>query len=178
MNQDSLEGSAAALREEFDHAFGRRTGEGAAKPLSFLRLKAGGESLALAASEAGELVKGRALAALPRARPPLLGLAGLRGVLLPVFSAAALLGRPAAGGQAAPGWLVRCGGREPFALAFDEFEGLLTGFPGDLHPLSPGAGTPHARAVLRTAGLALPLISLESVQAGLRGRVTDPINPV
>ncbi len=60
----------------------------------------------------------------PSRVPELLGLTGIRGVVVPVFSLARLLGFNSERGQAH--WLVFCGDRQsPIALAFETMERLF-----------------------------------------------------
>lgn len=56
----------------------------------------------------------------PAETPGLLGLAGVRGGVVPVFSLAELLGHAAT--ATAPPWMVICGVDDPIGLAFDELD--------------------------------------------------------
>ena len=61
---------------------------------------------------------GRKVTRVPGGVPALLGIAGFRGAIRPVYNLATLLGRPA---EASPRWLV-IAAAAPIALAFDGFE--------------------------------------------------------
>jgi purine-binding chemotaxis protein CheW len=116
------ESAALALRRAFDRTFAASS---AAQPLfeDLLAVRVAGDAFALRLRDVAELVAGLLVVPLPSATPHLLGLAGLRGGVVPVFSLATLLG--AAGPTGAPRWAVLCRAAEPFALAFDAFEGHL-----------------------------------------------------
>ena len=82
-----------------------------------------GDHYAIKVSEISGLVNDRKTVALPSPVPELLGVAGIRGGLVPVYSLAALLGYSQDPGRAR--WLALCGSEEPVGLAFSDFEGYL-----------------------------------------------------
>ncbi len=171
--------AAASLREEFDRCFATLP-----VPLEpteeLLAIRVGGDSYALRLREVAEISAGHPVSRLPSTTPHLLGLAGLRthraGVVVPVFSLASLLG--AAGGADAPRWLALCDAQEPFALAFDFFEGHLRLPAAALHPDVPGAARRFtsglARAPSANGGfIDRTLINLSLIAAALLAR-SDP----
>src|SRR6185312_2949550 len=119
-----------ALRHAFDEAFRRAAHELADDRARLLRLRVGGDAYAFRLDEIASFAAARRIVPLASAVPGLLGLAGLRGTLVPVYSLAALLGRAA--DDEAPRWFVLCGGAEPVALAFARFEGYVETARGEL----------------------------------------------
>ncbi len=72
----------------------------------------------------GVAVSKEKIVPVPSRVPELLGLTGIRGVVVPVFSLSRLLGFDSEHGQAL--WLVFCGERQsPIALAFEGMEQLF-----------------------------------------------------
>jgi purine-binding chemotaxis protein CheW len=83
--------------------------------------------------ELGGLFVDRPITPLPSPVPQLLGVAGFRGAVVPVYDLAALLGHRRAG---SPRWMVLTSGADAVALAFDSVAGHLRA-PG----LLPRGGT-------------------------------------
>ena len=112
------------LRSTFDREraapFSSRTEE---ETESLLAIRVSRDAYAIRVSEIAGLATDRKIAAFPSPIPELLGVAGIRGTLVPVYSLTGLLGYGAETGQVR--WLVLCGSEEPFGLAFSDFEGYL-----------------------------------------------------
>jgi chemotaxis signal transduction protein len=111
------------MRRLFDESFARALPEQIKAPEPMLAILLGGERFALRVHEIAGLTMSREkIVQVPSRHPELLGLTGIRGVVVPVFSLARLLGFESEPG-AAP-WLVFCGERQsPIALAFEGMEG-------------------------------------------------------
>lgn len=90
---------------------------------SLLAIRVSRDAYAIRVSEISGLATDRKIVAFPSPISELLGVAGIRGTLVPVYSLAGLLGYGAVAGQVR--WLVLCGTEEPFALAFTDFEGYV-----------------------------------------------------
>ncbi len=90
---------------------------------NLLVLRVSGDAFAIRLGEISGLATDRKIVAFPSPIPELLGVAAIRGRLVPVYSLAALLGYSA---QATQGrWLVLCGTEEPVGLAINDFEGYV-----------------------------------------------------
>ena len=115
---------AAELRGAFDREralpFAARAVEQAENLISIC---VSGDAYAIRTSEISGLVTDRKIVGFPTPISELLGIAAVRGVLLPVYSLAALLGYAAETEQTR--WLVLCANEEPFALAFSGLEGYM-----------------------------------------------------
>ncbi|HKP94954.1 MAG TPA: chemotaxis protein CheW [Fibrobacteria bacterium] len=132
---------AARMRKDFDHGFSLPAREGSPESEDLLAVRLYGDGYALRVGEITGVSAGRKILPLPGAGAALLGLAGIRGVLVPVWDPAALLGYPSA--RREPRWLVTASGEAPWALAFEEFDGYFRVPKSEFHR-APPAGRPPA----------------------------------
>jgi chemotaxis signal transduction protein len=88
------------------------------------------------------LARAQTVMPIPSADLALLGLAGLKGRLVAVYSLAATIGSPALNTEPER-WLVLCRNEDRIALAFTAAEGTLMVPSSELYPVSQGA-PPHA----------------------------------
>jgi purine-binding chemotaxis protein CheW len=160
---------AAQLRADFDRAFSLPVQAQADPGRHLLAIRVGEFAYALDPGEIAGLQVDRAVVPVPGLLPEWMGLAGIRGGLVPVYSLAALLGHRQAAG-AAPRWLVLSGSEQLLGLAFDAFEGHLNLEPSRIAAADPAAtGTRHVRAVAQ-ADLSRPVIGIPSVAAEIARR--------
>src|SRR5437764_764516 len=83
---------AAELRATFDQTFGLPfLSQGADRREDLLAIRLAGNAYAIKVREISGLANNRKIIALPSAIPELLGIAGIRGELVPVYSLAALM---------------------------------------------------------------------------------------
>ena len=115
-----MEGRAAALRAAFDDSFAAAPIAADAAAERLLIISVAGERLLIRLADIAGLFADRRLVAVPRTKPALLGIIGLRGAIVPVFALSVALGYPPP--QRRPRWLVTAAAR-PLAFAFDGFEG-------------------------------------------------------
>ncbi len=161
---------AAQLRAEFDHAFSLPAQVEAARGRHLLAIRVGGNPYALDPGEISGLQVDRAVVPVPGLLPEWLGLAAIRGGLVPVYSLAALLGYPQPA-AATRRWLALCGADQSFGLAFDEFERHLNLAPSQLAAAdSTNTRTGHVGAVVQAEDLPRPVISIPSVAAEIARR--------
>jgi chemotaxis signal transduction protein len=154
---------AAELRNAFDRARAIPfLSEVRERIENLLVLRVSGDAFAIRLGEISGLATDRKIVAFPSPIPELLGVAAIRGRLVPVYSLAALLGYSA---QATQGrWLVLCGTEEPVGLAISDFEGYVR------VPLSQvyAAGqkddvSAHVRHVVRTADTVRAVVSIPHI---------------
>lgn len=119
MNAERVE----ELRGAFDAAFVAPPPGHAEDCEALILIQAAGEALALKTRHIAGLVPRSLILPVPSRIPELLGIAGIRGTLTPVYDLAALLGLPLR--QQEPRWLALTGQELAAALAFDEFEGQV-----------------------------------------------------
>jgi chemotaxis signal transduction protein len=170
--------TVALLRRQFDESFALPYQPPPAPYIDLLSIRLGGRPHALRQDQMSGLFAGRPVVALPSSQPHLLGLAGVRGVLVPVFALAALVGADAPGER--PHWLVLCGRDEPIGLAFQELDRYVRVPLTAIHrggeggsPAGPEGGAGHAIALVE--GEPLVLLDVPEILAGLRRtRGADP----
>jgi chemotaxis signal transduction protein len=109
------------LRDEFDRSFANPPSVGTAAVDDLLLIALGGDQHVMRLADISGLFVDKAITPLPSPVAELLGIAGFRGTVLPVFDLSRLLGGPKA---TAPRWLV-VAAAGPIAFAFDGFGGYL-----------------------------------------------------
>lgn len=121
MSDVAMRSRAADLARAFDGTFARPVRTVNDEGDDFLTIRTGGDAYAVRVRDMAGLIADRKVVPLPTSEPAFLGIAGLRGGVVPVYSLAALLGRaPAA---EVPRWMVLVGPGAPLGLAFDHFDG-------------------------------------------------------
>lgn len=161
---------AGELRQAFDRAFTEAARPAAVQTDDLLALRVGPDPYALRLSEIAGLYADRAVTRVPGGAAALLGFAGFRGAIAPVYDLHLLLGQASA---KAPRWLVMAQA-VPVALAFEAFEGHLR-VPREailgqaIRAQGPGQTShPLIRGFASTDGLARPIVHLPSVLDAIR----------
>jgi chemotaxis signal transduction protein len=113
---------AESLRRDFDRSFGEAVRVEVTQLEDLLLIRVASVGYAVRLAEISGLFAGRKVTPLPTPFPELLGIAGFRGVAIPVYDLRRLLGH-AEGGTAR--WLVLTAGEAKLTLAFDQFDGHL-----------------------------------------------------
>jgi chemotaxis signal transduction protein len=167
--------SASELRRDFDASFARARAAQKEEPERFLTVESSGQACAFRVREVAGLLPAKDLVPLPvgnSAPLGLWGLCGVRGVLVPVFSLAELLGeaRPA---DPTPHWLVLCGRAGdgvlgPVALGASGFGGYVEASRSAVHATAAGTGSGHVREVLEVAGVLHNIVSVQSLVRAIR----------
>ncbi len=153
---------AAQLREEFDHAFSLPIRKETLQGRHLLAIRIGGDPYALNPEEIAGLQVDRAIVPVPGVLPEWLGLAGIRGELVPVYSLAMLLGYEQSATTKSRG------------LAFDAFERHLNLTLPQIAAADPtNIKTEHIRAVAHVDGVSRPVISIPSITAEITRRCTN-----
>ena len=165
----------ASLQRTFDEAFARPHAGPATPDTAILAIDLGEDRFAFRLDELAGVFELPPTVPLPGAPGALLGLAGLRGQLMPVYNLAGLLGTPCP--PEPPRWIVVYGRDEPVALAFHVLHGHLDVSPASIRPLTtrPLAGT-FVRAVVRMAdGPPLALLDLAALNAVVRPTLEEQL---
>lgn len=113
---------AEQLRHTFDQGFQVPPPPPAEQAEELLCLEVGEARYAVRLGALQGVFEMDRLTFLPSSSPHLVGLAGLRGEVVPVFDLASLLGRPRASGAR---WLLASRGEPPLALAVAELAGRV-----------------------------------------------------
>lgn len=156
--------SIASKLSELRNAFDRER----ALPLSsnteqvtenLLAVRLDRSAYAIRVSEITGIAINRRIVGLPTRVSGLLGLAGVRGTLVPVYSLAALLGHDLEREQSR--WLALCETDECFGLAFAELEGYLQIPVAHIYPAQQNeTSIAHVTHVVQTADGARAVISV------------------
>ncbi|MBS2024383.1 MAG: chemotaxis protein CheW [Deltaproteobacteria bacterium] len=154
------------LRRAFDASFAAAPASASEDTADLLALRLAGDAHAVRLEELTGLVRVPKLLPVPARAPAFLGLVGLRGLLVPVFSLAEVLGYPAP--REVPRWMLLCGKSEPLGLAFDDFEAFLRLPLSAITRLAPGAQRPCVLEVVQARDEAKSIIDLARVLATLR----------
>jgi purine-binding chemotaxis protein CheW len=118
-NRDKLAETLDALRRSFDSSFAAPPAGEGPDEVALLAIRIGSDPAALRVHETLALLKAGAIVPVPSRRPELLGVTGMRGAVVPVYSLSRLTGR---GEGVTPRWIVLAGGAERVGLAFAGFD--------------------------------------------------------
>ena len=150
---------AATLKKAFDAGFAEKQKPVKAGGSDLLAVRLAGESWAIPLTAIAGLHSDKKITPLPGLTPGLLGLAGFRGVLVPVYDLAARIGLAPA---QAPRWLVLAAERG-IAFAFAEMDGHLRTEAGGIVPLGPQGGPPWIAGFVEAGGEKRPVLHLPAV---------------
>jgi purine-binding chemotaxis protein CheW len=119
-------------------------------------------------SEVTGLEAGRKIVPLPGSGRELLGLAGVKGLLVPIFSLAALLG--VEGGALDAKWFVLCGQGPSIGLAFTALDGCVKVPRSSFGPAADAAAGGHVGAVVTVGSQARGVLAISSFLAAAAAR--------
>lgn len=160
---------AVDLRRSFDQTFTAAVQVVSPDFEDLLGLRLGGDSYAVRLAEIAALLPERKIVALPSPLPELLGVAGLRGGIVPVYSLRALLGHGA--GTERASWIILAGSDPVIGLAFDQFEGHLRIARSQITAGRDGAPRAHVGEVARVAEALRGIISVRSIVETVKERI-------
>ena len=154
--------TAIGLRHAFDRSFAEPSRDGRTTTDDFLMVRIGSDSYAIRLSDVAGLFLDKAITRLPTRYPALVGTAGFRGSILPVYELAVLLGCPPT--TALSRWMVLAA-KTPVALTLNGFDGHLRIARQASAPRASGSEPlrPHLREVVRTPDGVRPILNLQSV---------------
>jgi chemotaxis signal transduction protein len=162
---------ASELRAAFDRSFAAIPRRETAQQRDFLAVTIGGDRYAIALAEVAGLFVDRTITPVPGRIPALLGVAGFRGAIVPVFDLRTLFGYPGTGTHR---WLVLAAAM-PVAFAFETFEKY---FRLGADAVVPRSGGDASRAFIRTTArahdFAWPIVDLEAVIQTIGGKRAGP----
>lgn len=149
---------AQALRQAFDEAFARPPPMGAEDVEDLLGIRVGGDTYAVRLGEIAGLFVDRKIVPLPSPMPGLLGVAGIRGGVVPVYGLYALLGYPTP--ATPPRWFVLAG--ERVGLGFGELDGYLRISRSDIAKVPSESEERHIRETVRVDAIQRAILSIPS----------------
>ena len=160
---------ARDMREAFDSAFARAAQPTLEQLDDLLMIRVGGDPYAIRLRDIGGIVAKRPIINVPASAPHLLGLAGVRGDVVPVYRLASILGHNDE--TEAPAWMVLCGDAPRVALAFTHFEGYQRLPLSRIHADASGqANRPYVNEVVTTDSHTSAVINLPRIVDVLRSR--------
>jgi chemotaxis signal transduction protein len=163
----TLRGRAAELRLAFDRGFAEPMRRDTAAKTALLAIRIAGERCALRLAEITGLSADKAITRLPANDAALIGVAGFRGAIVPVYSLQALLGHSPA---QAPRWLAIAAGT-PIAFAFEVLEGQLNVAPDTILPAPMRADARACvRDFVRTQNFSGPVLHIPSLLDAIKAR--------
>lgn len=166
----AIASKAVELRNAFDRARAIPSSARAVEQIEgLLSIRVSGDPYAIRVSDISGLATNRKVVAFPSSIPELLGVAGVRGGLVSVYSLAELLGYGREADQAR--WLVLCGVEESVGLAFSAFEGFLTVPLTQLYATDQrDAACARVKHVLRAGELACAVVSIPDILESIKRR--------
>lgn len=173
---DNIEGNQAAqLRQVFDRTFALPPSLASPEVEDLLTIRVAGDPYAIRLLDIAGIVTGRRVVSVPAVTPDLLGLAGIRGGIVPVFGLSSILGYGPDPGS--PRWMILCGSEEPIALAFSDFEGYLRLPTSALHADENFRATcehvKYVNQVATTPDGVRAIISISLIMATTRNRISQ-----
>jgi chemotaxis signal transduction protein len=150
---------AAELRLAFDSSFANPPSVERAATQDLLAIRLGAQKFALRLAEISGLFVDKKITFVPGGSEYLLGIAGFRGVIAPVYDLQRLFGYP--GGQA-PRWLVIAAAASA-GFAFDAFDGQLRISPEAIAPRQRSDKHDLTGGVVHVGDIVRPIIELSRV---------------
>lgn len=162
-SSDSTEQLTARLhayRDAFDRAFALPADTQRDPGIDILMIRMGETVFALRLDELSNVQTCGKVVPIPGSSTFLLGLAGIRGAVVPAFCLATLLGCASTDSKR---WVVLCNREAPVGLVFDELLGLRQVQLADIYPAQTAAGQTHSSEVVRQGSQVVSIINLDSV---------------
>jgi chemotaxis signal transduction protein len=165
LKETAIELKHEELRSAFDRSFQEAPVERNHELAHLLVVRIGNARFALRVSDLARLARTQGVTPLPSADRGLLGLAGLKGRLVAVYSLAAMIGSAALGTEPER-WFVLCRTEDRIALAFTAAEGTIMVPSSELCPVSAGAPA-HATDAVGSGVSRLWLLDARSIAAAI-----------
>lgn len=154
------------LRHSFDQTFAAAPVGETAGGESFVAIRVGEDRVAMRITEIAAIEARRLVVPLPAHKPALLGIAGVRGRIVPVYSLSLLFGHREAGGDRH--WLVLVGREQTVGFTFSAFEGHLRVHHRDLRLLGEEKEHPYGSQMLADSDTLRLVLSVPQLVAATR----------
>lgn len=155
---------ASQLRRDFDQSFALPPPTDAATKVDMLAIRVAGKGFAIRLGEIAGLFADKKITRVPGAGASMLGIAGFRGAIVPVYDLQCLLGAPA--GKTAR-WLVHAAAA-PVAVAFEAFERQLRVPASAITPQDSQMQDGLTKDLVQVDGALRPIISLPRVLEAIK----------
>lgn len=171
-------GRAEELRRAFDRSFAEPPDERVVHFEDLISIRVGGDPFALRVRDVMGLFANKKVTSLPSPLAELVGVAGFRGGVVPVYDLRLLLGYPA---REPTRWMAlvttppgpRAPAR-PLALGFDRFEAHLRVSPDAVAAEAVSARLGYVREVVRLASGTTPIVHVTSLLEAIMRRGEQP----
>jgi chemotaxis signal transduction protein len=164
----AFERKLAELQRDFDRTFAAAPATDLGEFEDVLTVRIGGDPYALRASEISGLFAGRRVVPFPTRRVDLLGMAGIRSALVPIYGLSLVLGYGRSD-RATP-WIAVCDKSDPVGLAFEDFESFVRVPRAAVHARGQEGSTwKHVTNVVRIAEETRPLLDVDLILQALKG---------
>jgi purine-binding chemotaxis protein CheW len=160
------------LKSSFDRSFQEAPVERNHELAHLLIVRIGTTRFALKVSDLAALAHAQTVVPIPSTDAGLLGLAGLKGRMVAVYSLAAMIDSAALNTEPEH-WLALCRSEDRIALAFTAAEGTVIVPRSDLCPVSPGAPR-HATDAVGEGASRLWLLNVQSIAAAIVEQTAMP----
>ena len=162
MQERDIAGDLAAMRAEFERAFAEPRRAEREEPESLVAVRIAGAPYAFRIKELTGIAVGRRVVKLPSDVPAMVGLAGVQGRLVPVWSLAALMGIPSTEQQNQ--WIALCGQADQVGLAFEKIDGYLQVSPASIVPfVAQDTSRELVKELLQADGAVRPILAVPCV---------------
>jgi chemotaxis signal transduction protein len=159
-------GRFADMRRAFDQSFATPHVDVSESLERMITIRLGGEPFVMRASHISGIARAKRIVSLPSRSPEVLGLAGIRGTLVPVFDLRGILRlKPCA---STPSWLALVVDHVPIALGFDEFDGQVELSPANLYADESSTPRKHVQLLARIGSSVHPVIDIPSILEVIR----------
>lgn len=168
MNPGRLEQDPVTrLRHAFDRSFAQAPSVDGTTVHDLLDLRFGTVRYALRVEDLAALIADVRITPISTPIPELLGIAAIKGSVLPVYDLGAILGHPS---ESKLRWMAVAAGDTPVGLAFARFEGHLR-VRADAIAAEVRSGASHVHEVVELDGGARSIVSVASVLDAIANRV-------
>jgi chemotaxis signal transduction protein len=160
-----LASRATTLRQNFDRSFAEPQQTASGMREDFLAVRLEDEFFAIRLSEITGLFAAKKITQIPGQEAALRGIAGFRGVMVPVYDLHVLMGYKNA---EEPRWLIRV---PSIALAFDRLDGHLRAKTSEIVSQAKGARPQHhVQEFLATQDRVWPIVRIASLLDAIRSQ--------
>ncbi len=149
------------LKRSFDLTFQEPLIERGLEPVHLLIVRIGTAKFALKVADIAGLARAQTIVPIPMNGSGLLGLAGLKGRMVAVYSLAVMIGYPGLNTEQ-DRWMVLCRAEKEIALAFTSVTETMMVPRTELSPVSPGS-PPHASDAIGTGASQVWLLNVGSI---------------
>lgn len=167
LQRTSISSRAEELRRAFDLSFAEAPPTTIARSENMLSVRLGGTAYVLPVSEISGVFADVKITPVPSSLPELLGIAALRGSIVPVYDLRALLGYVVG---TRPRWLA-VAAAAPLGLAFDELQGQRRVPRETVVQGGAVAKLRHVAGIAQLEGVSRPIVSVPAVVNEIQTRL-------